>query len=139
MIAFKFTSDISSRSLPVAQYSFAQFPTDEVLETQRYVDPANITNELLDYIPKTSMRYTYSTPPLRVDNLLRTILFILFRLGRIHSYWSSLTYKSVALAALQGIEPIIRKGKSAWYRTSKVGCQRIRWKHCVRQVPGSIS
>jgi hypothetical protein len=66
MDAVKYNSGISGGSIPAALYTFAQVPTDELLETDRLVDPGAITPELLETLPETSMGYGITTNPLRL-------------------------------------------------------------------------
>ena len=57
MDAVKYNSGISGGSVSAALYTFAQVPTDELLETDRLVDPEAITPGLLEMLPETSMGY----------------------------------------------------------------------------------
>ncbi|GFH46099.1 hypothetical protein CTEN210_02573 [Chaetoceros tenuissimus] len=58
MHAIKYNSGISGGSIPTILYSYAQIPTDLLLETDWTYDPSEITMKDLNYIPETSMGYT---------------------------------------------------------------------------------
>ena len=90
--AVRYMSANSGGVYPACIYSFAQIPTNELLETHRSPNPEHITQKELEYIPKTSMVYPitrnplYSIAnPLRLPRILKNIL-------KLQSWWSGLVY-----------------------------------------------
>lgn len=102
MHAVKYNSGISGGSIPAVQYTYAQVPTDELLETDRTVDPSAITPEALATIPEQSMSYTLARKedlPFRIIGFLSEnsrLVFVLERLLKFHSWWSGFVYTKFA-------------------------------------------
>ena len=101
MHAVKYNSGISGGSFPAVLYSYAQVPTEELLETKRSTDPSTITPELLATIPKTSMGYTFIKKKNDLKISQRFLVFLtkpteVFRIFRgifkVHSWWSRFIY-----------------------------------------------
>jgi hypothetical protein len=91
-----YNSAISGGSIPSMLYTFARVPTDELLETDRTVDPSKITKEELSRMPKTSMGYVIAQKPDTKGILKRSIMKVLsnpFNLFKSHSLWSAGVYK----------------------------------------------
>lgn len=98
----KYNSGISGGSIPAVQYTYAQVPTDELLETDRTTDPSAITPEALETILDATMAYTLVRKedlPFRVIGFLShfsRFLFVLLRLFKFHSWWSGFVYAKFA-------------------------------------------
>jgi len=91
-----YNSAISGGSLPAMLYSYAQVPTDELLETDRVTDPSKITKEDLSRMPTTSMGYVLAQKPDSKNILKGTIKEVLLNplnLSKVHSLWSAGLYK----------------------------------------------
>jgi len=94
----KYNSAISGGSIPALLYTYSPIPTDQLLETDRLMDPKKITPELLNMIPDTSLGSSLSEKTSFLDQL-RTkvplafdVMFGLRRKLKVHSYWSFLMY-----------------------------------------------
>jgi hypothetical protein len=84
MDAVQYNSGISGGSIPAALYTFAQVPTNKLLETDRLVDPEAITPELLETLPKTSMLgYAITKDPLRLPKV-SMLPFLLGKIFKVH-------------------------------------------------------
>ena len=91
-----YNSAISGGSLPSMLYTFAPVPTDELLETDRTVDPSKISKEELSRMPKTSIGYVIAKKPDTESILKRSILKVLsnpLNIFKSHSLWSAGVYK----------------------------------------------
>ena len=91
----KYNSGISGGSLPAILYSYAQVPVDELLDTDRVVDPSKITREELDDMPATSMGFCLSEQPNQRLKILKFLILTKFNFMRLHSFWSVAMYKKV--------------------------------------------
>lgn len=95
-----YNSAISGGSIPAMLYAFARVPTQELLETNRTVDPSKITKEELDRMPKTSMGYVIARKPyglkLTIGFLARKILNPL-NLFNINRFWTAGVHEKIFL------------------------------------------
>lgn len=91
-----YNSAISGGSLPAMLYSYAQVPTDKLLETDRVTDPSKITKEDLSRIPTTSMGYVIAQKPdsksILEGNIKKALLNPL-NLSKVHSLVLAGLYK----------------------------------------------
>ena len=102
MHAIKYNSGISGGSIPTILYSYAQIPTDLLLETDRTYDPSEITKEDLNYMPETSMGYTLVKKTNVIPKILFAtitnpikLFFAIINFFKIHSWWSGFMYKKL--------------------------------------------
>ena len=94
----KYNSGISGGSIPSILYSYAQVPTEELLEVDRTTDPSKITAESLSTMPKTSMGYVLARKPNVYPIIISSILKVLSdptNIFGIHSLWSAALRKKV--------------------------------------------
>jgi len=86
-----YNSAISGGAIPAMIYAYARVPTEELLETNRTIDPSKITKEELSRMPKNSMGYVISQKP---DALWRAILISVkmflnpLNIFKYHSVWT---------------------------------------------------
>ena len=91
----KYNSGISGGSLPAILYSYAQVPVDELLDTDRVIDPSKITREDLDEMPKYSMGFSLSEQPNQIRKIIKFVFSTKFNLFRLNSFWNVVVYKKV--------------------------------------------
>lgn len=89
----KYNSGISGGSLPAILYSYAQVPVDELLDTDRVIDPSKITREDLDEMPKSSMGFCFSKQPNQRWKIFKFLLSTKFNIFRLNSFWNKAIYK----------------------------------------------
>lgn len=92
----KYTSGISGGALPSLIYTYAQVSTEELLETNRTINPAMITSEMLQHMPTNSMGFVFARKPKARLIIFQTILKGLMNplnLFKTHSLWSAVNYK----------------------------------------------
>lgn len=95
----KYNSGISGGSLPAILYSYAKVPVDELLETDRVIDPSKITREDLDEMPKSSMGFCLTKQPYQRWKIIKfgipLVLSTKFNFFRLNSFWNAGVYKKV--------------------------------------------
>ncbi len=92
----KYNSGISGGSFPAILYTYAQVASsDELLETNRTVDPTLITSDLLNEIPENSMGRSFTKP--NMNKVLWTIVSNIrpSNLFKVHSLWTGTMYKKI--------------------------------------------
>ena len=94
-----YNSAISGGAIPAMLYAYARVPTEELLETDRTIDPSKITKEDLARMPKTSMGFVIAQKP---DSLKLTLRFFAgkiltnpFNLLKWHRIWDTSVYQKL--------------------------------------------
>jgi hypothetical protein len=94
-----YNSAISGGTIPALLYAYAGVPTNELLETNRTIDPSKITTEELYRMPRTSMGYVIAQKPdfrkLGVLFMLKTILSNPFNLLKCHRFWTAALHEKI--------------------------------------------